>query len=55
MTENVDPETAAAVRILYGGSVSAKNCNELIAKVLSTSSFPTSLPFSQPEIIRDLE
>merc|ERR1711934_869224 len=32
LAENVSPEVAAATRILYGGSVSAKNCDELIAK-----------------------
>lgn len=29
---NVSPEVAASVRILYGGSVSAKNCAELAGK-----------------------
>jgi len=27
----VSPEVGEAIRIQYGGSVSAKNCNELIA------------------------
>jgi len=30
--ENVSPEVAAATRILYGGSVNAENCSELITK-----------------------
>ena len=30
MSKNISPEVAAATRILYGGSVSAGNCAELI-------------------------
>jgi triosephosphate isomerase len=32
LAENVSGEVASATRILYGGSVSAKNCEELIGK-----------------------
>lgn len=32
LSANVSPEVAASVRILYGGSVSAKNCAELAGK-----------------------
>lgn len=31
LAENVNPEVAAATRILYGGSVTASNCRELAA------------------------
>lgn len=30
MSKNISPEVAAATRILYGGSVSASNCGDLI-------------------------
>jgi triosephosphate isomerase (TIM) len=29
LTANVSPEVAASARIVYGGSVNAKNCTEL--------------------------
>ena len=32
LAKNVSPEVAAATRILYGGSVNAKNCENLIAQ-----------------------
>ena len=32
LAENVSPEVAGATRILYGGSVNAGNCGELIQK-----------------------
>ena len=31
LADNVNPEVAAATRILYGGSVTAANCRELAA------------------------